>query len=75
MITFLYITQLPENIAHLERHLAALQIAEGFKPQDKKALIEKTEALLAEMQRIMDDEQLVTANVNEMEVFSPQHVN
>lgn len=75
MITFLYITQLPENIAHLERHLAALQIAEGFKPQDKKALIEKTEDLLAEMQRIMDEEELVTNAVNEMEVFSPQHVN
>jgi len=75
MRTFLYISQLPENIAHLERHLAALQIAEGFKPEDKKALIEKTEALLAEMQRIMDEEELVTNAVNEMEVFSPQHVN
>lgn len=75
MKALIYITQLPENIAHLERHLAALQIAEGFKSQDKKILIEKTEELLVEMKRIMNDEELITIDVNQMEVFNPIAVN
>lgn len=75
MTALIYITQLPEYKAQLERQIEVLEIAEGFTSKEKETLLAIYKQLLFEINCILHTDENISEVVNQMEVFNPIAVN